>query len=99
MDLGEIRQKIDVIDDQIAALYGERMKLVQEVSNAKKQTGKAVNDPDREKKILLRVTDKVDDGQQVYLKRVFETIFETSKAYQTMNAEYRSEIGDKGCAC
>ncbi|MBQ7348780.1 MAG: chorismate mutase, partial [Clostridia bacterium] len=95
MDLGEIRQKIDVIDDQIAALYGERMKLVQEVSNAKKQTGKAVNDPDREKKILLRVTDKVDDGQQVYLKRVFETIFETSKAYQTMNAEYRSEIGDK----
>ena len=50
---------------------------------------------DREKKILLRVTEKVDEGQQVYLKRVFETIFETSKAYQTMNAEYRSDIGDK----
>lgn len=61
MDLGEIRNKIDVIDDQIANLYGERMKLVQEVSNAKKQTGKAVNDPDREKKILMRVTDKVDE--------------------------------------
>ena len=95
MDLSKIREQIDVIDDQIATLYGERMKLVNMVSEAKKQTGKAVNDPEREKKILLRVTEKVDESEQVYLKRVFETIFETSKAYQTMHAEYRSEIGDK----
>ena len=95
MDLTEIRTKLDVIDDEIAALYGERMKLIEKVSEAKKQSGKAVNDPDREKKILLRVTDKVDEDKQVYLKRVFETIFETSKAYQTMNAEYNSDISAK----
>ena len=95
MDLTEIRTKLDVIDDEIAVLYGERMKLIEKVSEAKKQSGKAVNDPDREKKILLRVTDKVDEDKQVYLKRVFETIFETSKAYQTMNAEYNSEISAK----
>ena len=95
MDLTEIRTKLDVIDDEIAVLYGERMKLIEKVSEAKKQSGKAVNDPDREKKILLRVTDKVDQDKQVYLKRVFETIFETSKAYQTMNAEYNSDISAK----
>ena len=95
MDLTEIRTKLDVIDDEIAVLYGERMKLIEKVSETKKQSGKAVNDPDREKKILLRVTDKVDEDKQVYLKRVFETIFETSKAYQTMNAEYNSEISAK----
>ena len=95
MDLTEIRTKLDVIDDEIAVLYGERMKLIEKVSEAKKQSGKAVNDPDREKKILLRVTDKVDEDKQVYLKRVFETIFETSKAYQTMNAEYNSDISAK----
>ena len=95
MDLSKIRENIDIIDDQIATLYGERMKLIKEVSEAKKQTGKAVNDPEREKKILLRVTDKVEESEQVYLKRVFETIFETSKAFQTMNAEYKSQIGDK----
>jgi chorismate mutase/prephenate dehydratase len=95
MDLSKIRERIDVIDDKIADLYGERMKLVAEVSEAKKQTGKAVNDPDRERKILLRVTDRVEEDMQVYLKRVFETVFETSKAYQTMNAEYHSDIGDK----
>ena len=95
MELNEIRQKIDAIDDQIAELYATRMELVKEVLETKKKTGKAVNDPDREKKILLRVTEKVDESQQVYLKRVFETIFETSKAYQTANAEYRSQTGDK----
>ncbi len=95
MELNEIREKIDGIDDQIAELYAKRMALVEQVIEAKKQSGKAVNDPDREKKILLRVADKVEENQQVFLKRVFETIFETSKAYQTMNAEYSSNIGDK----
>ncbi|MBE7061096.1 MAG: prephenate dehydratase [Clostridiales bacterium] len=95
MELSKIREQIDSIDDKIASLYDERMKLVGEVSEVKKQSGKAVSDPEREKKILLRVAEKVDEKNQVYLKRVFETIFETSKAYQTMNAEYHSEIGDK----
>ena len=95
MELKDIREKIDAIDDQIASLYDQRMTLVSEVSKAKKQTGKAVNDPDREKNILLRVTGQVAENNQVYLKRVFETIFETSKAYQTINAEYHSEIGEK----
>ena len=95
MELKDIREKIDGIDDKIAELYNERMKLVKEVSEAKKQSGKAVNDPEREKNIILRVTDKVDENNQIYLKRVFETIFETSKAYQTVNAEYHAEIGDR----
>ena len=95
MELNEIREKIDGIDDQIAELYAKRMALVEQVIEAKKQSGKAVNDPDREKKILLRVADKVEENQQVFLKRVFETIFETSKAYQTMSAELTSSTVDK----
>ena len=95
MELDKIRKGIDEIDDQIADLYAKRMSLVKEVSEAKKQSGKAVNDPDREKKVLLRVADRVEEDMQVYLKRVFETMFETSKAYQTMNAEYNTEFGEK----
>lgn len=95
MDLNKIRENIDVIDDKIADLFGERMELVKQVIDAKKMSGKAVNDPDRERKILMRVTDRVDEQMQVYLKRVFETMFETSKAYQTMNAETKSEFGEK----
>ncbi len=95
MDLEQTRSEIDQIDDQIAELYEKRMNLVGQVIEAKKQTGKATNDPEREKKILLRVSDKVSEDRQVYLKRVFETIFETSKAYQTMNVERKSAIGEK----
>lgn len=92
MDLENIRQSIDGIDDKIAELYEQRMQLVGEVIKAKQQSGKAVNDPEREKKILLRVTDKVSEENQVYLKRVFETIFETSKAYQTNNSVTNSVV-------
>ena len=96
MELNEIRQSIDKIDDQISALYLQRMELVNQVSQAKKQSGKAVFDPEREKKILLRITDgDMTDDMKIYLKRVFESIFETSKAYQTANADYKSAIGEK----
>lgn len=95
MDLSKVREAIDKVDDKIAELYGERMELIKQVCEAKKQCGTPVNDPEREKKILLRVTEKVDEPIQIYLKRVFETIFETSKAYQTVNAEYHSDIGEK----
>ncbi len=95
MDLGKIRTEIDLIDDQIATLYGQRMDLVKKVVQAKKESGKAVFDPDREKNIILRVTDLVKEENKAYLKRVFETIFDTSKAYQTANAEYESELNKK----
>ena len=94
MELDNIRSQIDVIDDKITDLYKQRMDLVKQVSDAKKQSGKATFDPDRERKILLRVSDRVDEDIQVYLKRVFETVFETSKAYQTANADYRSNVAE-----
>ena len=95
MDLEKIRNEIDAVDDKIAELYEKRMSLVGQVVEAKKQSGKAVYDSDRERKILLRVSDKVSDENKVYLKRVFETMFETSRAYQTANVEYDSNIGSK----
>ena len=95
MDLNKVRDEIDIIDDQIATLYGQRMELVKKVSSAKKESGKAVSDPNREKNIILRVTDLVEEDNKAYLKRVFETIFDTSKAYQTANADYDSELNKK----
>lgn len=95
MKLEEIRKKIDLVDDQIAKLFNERINLVDEIIEAKKAENKAVNDPNREKDIILRVTDKVDKDKQLYLKRLFETIFETSKAYQTMKIAPRSKVVEK----
>ncbi len=78
----ELRKKIDELDDKIAGLYLERQRAVREIGEEKARTHAAVLDPAREKKIIARVTKQADDEQKIYLKRVFETILETSRAYQ-----------------
>ncbi len=95
MDLEKIREQIDSIDDELASLFGKRMDLVKQVASEKAKSGKAVNDPERERKIILRTSERVEESQQVYLKRMFETIFETSKAYQTLAVEKNSQITSK----
>ena len=95
MELKDIRKGIDSIDDQIVDLYKKRMELVKQVADAKKKGGTPTFDPNREREILFRVTNGADNDIEVYIKRVFEMLFETSKAYQTINADYSSELGDK----
>ena len=92
MDLEKVRKEIDSVDDQIADLFQKRMKLMDDVVKAKKESKTAVNDPNRERNILLRVSEKVDEDKQIYLKRVFESLFEVSKAYQTVNMCENSKI-------
>ena len=95
MDLEQVRKEIDKVDDQIAQLFDKRMELINDVVEAKKQNKKAVNDPNRERNILLRVSEKVGEDKQFYLKRVFETLFEVSKAYQTANMVENSKIAEQ----
>lgn len=96
MGLKDLREQIDKVDDEIAKLYLQRMEIVKQVVEAKKAEGVGVVDPDRERKILLRITKNVEnDDLKIYLKRVFETLFETSKAYQTANGEKTSVVAKR----
>ncbi len=52
MNLLELRDELDVVDRQIAALYEKRMALCEEVARDKIRTGKQVLDPAREKQKL-----------------------------------------------
>ena len=78
----ELRKKIDDIDDKIAALYLERQDAVRMIGEEKAKLHVPVLDPAREKKVIAKVTKSADDEQKIYLKRVFETIMETARAYQ-----------------
>ena len=90
-DLETIRKEIDSIDDVISKEYVKRMKLCKEVAEKKKETKKTVFDGEREKKILYRITDGVEDEYKPYLKSVYETIFQTSKAYQNSIIDEESQ--------
>ena len=83
MTLEEVRKKIDACDDKIASAYAERMELVKTVAEIKKQNGLATENTERERSVLNRVTAPFDDGMKLYVKQVFEKIFDTAKAFQT----------------
>lgn len=95
MDLQEIRTKIDAVDDKISALYAERMNLIKQVAEAKKATGVPTENTEREKEILSRVTKELPDELKLYAKQVFETLFSTSKAYQSHFCTAVSPIKNK----
>ena len=88
----ELRQSIDLIDDRIADLFNERMKLVRQIGEEKNASGANIVDFGREKAIVNRVCRRVDGDKILYAKQVFETLFDVSKAYQTVFSEKTSDI-------
>lgn len=95
MELSELRTKIDAIDDRMAALYDQRMRLIKEVGEEKAKTNHYVQDLTRENAIIRRVTKEVDTDVRVYCKQVFETLFETSRAYQSRFVRIPSGIAEE----
>ena len=82
-DITEIRSEIDKIDDQLSSLFVQRLNLVKEVAEFKKNNSKAVNDTSREDKILYRLAKDKPEEYKYYLKELYQTIFATSKSYQS----------------
>jgi len=93
MEIDELRSQIDAIDDKIAALYLQRMEKARLIGEKKKETGKAVNVPGREKQILARLTENVADEElKGYVIRLYKLIFSMSKAYQSGNARSNDRL-------
>ncbi len=82
-DLLELRDEIDKIDNEIVALYEERMKIAEEVAEYKISVGKPVFDKQREESKLTNLSGKVEGS---FLKRgireLFEQIMATSRKRQ-----------------
>ena len=83
MEIEEIRNKIDGIDDEIVKLFVERMGLSKEIAKEKAKAGKSVSDKSREKEILFRLLRSAPEELSLYLKELYETVFFTSRAYQS----------------
>ncbi|MCR5009642.1 MAG: chorismate mutase [Clostridia bacterium] len=81
MDLKNHRDRIDAIDDQLTALFKERMEIVSKVAEYKNEHGLPVTDSAREKQIL---EDRTADAGELkpYVRRFFKHIMKLSKEYQ-----------------
>ena len=82
MDIKDYRDKLDAIDDKIAALFGERLAVVREIGLWKKSFGSPTLHGDREKAILARLLPRFDEGLKGYAEQLYLEIFRSSKEYQ-----------------
>lgn len=90
MELKDYRAKLDTIDDQIAALFKERMETVKGVADYKKANNTPVLASGREREILYRVTGIAGEELEEYTKILFSTLMELSRDLQ----EHRLNTGD-----
>lgn len=81
MELNDIRNRIDEIDDQLFALFEQRMEQVALVAEKKKENGINVTNRVREREILTRMSKKNQD-LATYTRMLFGSLFSLSKSYQ-----------------
>ena len=83
LDLGKIREKIDKLDSQLVELLEERLKIVQQVAQFKKQTGKKIFDEEREKEVIKKNLKRVKNKElNHYIELILKDIMDSSKEYQ-----------------
>ena len=82
MKLDEYREKIDMVDEKLIALFAERMELSRAIAEYKKENGLPVLDASREKEKLDRVAEQSPAELREYTRRLYALLFELSRDYQ-----------------
>ncbi len=92
--LAESRAEIDEVDRQLVPLIVRRLETVCDIAEAKRATGKAVQDPTREKAILDKVAASAGAEFGDEAKAVFETLFDVAKCRQRARLANTAKAGD-----
>lgn len=82
MDLTEIRNSIDSVDETLLQSFLKRMELAKDVAEYKAQNNLPTLNKGREREILARVMEKSGELAP-YSHRLYTTLFELSRSYQT----------------
>ncbi|MBE5787035.1 MAG: bifunctional chorismate mutase/prephenate dehydratase [Clostridiales bacterium] len=95
MDLKNIRNQLDTIDDQMIALFAQRMQLVSQVAEYKKEKGLPILDTGRERQIINRVSLAAGEELEHYAKLMYQTLFNVSRAHQAERLRPASSLSEK----
>jgi chorismate mutase/prephenate dehydratase len=81
--LREKRKKINLIDQKLITLINQRLRIALEIGKIKKEVGKKIYDPKREKEILDRLKRKNRGPlKEEDLKKIFITIMKVCRRSQ-----------------
>jgi len=83
MDLQDLRKEIDVIDDELVALFGKRMDIAARIADYKKENNLPILVPAREREKLQDVADKAGPEMANYTRVLYSMLFELSRSYQS----------------
>ena len=90
----ELRDKLDVIDEQIVELYEKRMAICEEVGNIKIDAGRKIFDKQREKEKLATVTANAkDDFNKKGISELFEQLMSMSRKLQYQLLTKKGALG------
>jgi chorismate mutase len=86
-DLDTLRRSIDEIDSRLLTLIEERVRLVLAVGDYKREHGLAIYDPERERKLLERLTnDARPPLEPGTVRRIFERLIDESRTLEQRHA-------------
>ena len=90
----QLRDQLDVIDEQIVELYEKRMSICEEVGNIKIEAGRKIFDKQREKEKLAAVTANVkDDFNKKGISELFEQLMSMSRKLQYQLLTKKGALG------
>ncbi|MBE6535716.1 MAG: prephenate dehydratase [Ruminococcaceae bacterium] len=82
MELSELRKQIDLIDEELVALFKKRMNVSADVAEYKRKTGMNVLDSSRERALLDKVSELSGEEFDEYTRTLYATILDLSRSYQ-----------------
>lgn len=92
MDINQLRGQIDAVDKQIIGLYRQRMEISEGIAAYKQSIGKAIYDPERERKKLVEVASMVPSDLRTGALMLFSTLFELSSTHQMQVMNKTSDL-------
>jgi chorismate mutase len=85
-DLDVLRRSIDEVDSRLLELIHERVRLVLEVGVYKSKHGLAIYDPERERRLLERLTALARPPLEPdTVRRIFERLIDESRRLEQRN--------------
>lgn len=95
-ELESLRERIEVINDEILALLSERGHLAKKIGEEKRKQGTQVYDPQREKEMLNHLIDKNEGPyNDNTIKQLFKEIFKASTDLQKSENEKHLYVSRK----
>ena len=95
MDINQLRTEIDGVDRQLIELFRQRMDISDQIAAYKQSVGKAIHDPERERKKLVEVANMVPPELRTSAVMLFSTLFELSSTQQMKAMDNTTSLADQ----